>query len=344
MKFSFIIPVYNGERYLKKCIDSILEQNFLNTEIIIINDGSTDNTDKIINSAYHSDKRVIYKRIKNSGVSAARNIGIENSTGEYILFVDSDDWIEKDLLIALNNLLEQKNYDLILFNSYAVQNKIYPNGTDLGYGELLPENLLKRHIGPYGHYLSKPHLLNYYSTPWGKCYKTSVVKENNILFKNREQIGGEDTFFNFEVFINISSLYSLNYFGYYYNKLNLESLTSNYKPDRKEKWNYMHSRMYAVMKEFNLDKSFFNSLDNRIALSIIGLIITEAYKTNPKSTIQKVKSISRLINDKIYANAISDISLDNMPIHWKFYFLMAKMRFAIGLLFVSKIINIIREK
>ena len=121
---SIIVPAYNAERTINRCIDSILKQSYGNLEIIIINDGSKDSTEEKC-MKYIKNKKIKYIRIKNSGVSNARNIGIENSTGTYIMFVDSDDYIEKNMVERLYDNINE-NVDLVICskNLITVNEKI----------------------------------------------------------------------------------------------------------------------------------------------------------------------------------------------------------------------------
>ena len=115
MKFSIIVPVYNVEKYLEKCLKSIQNQTYDNFEVIIVNDGSTDLSKEIIN-VFEEDHRFkgFYK--ENGGLSDARNYGIKYTTGDFLLFIDSDDYIDKNLLKKLNYIIEKYNPDLIKFN------------------------------------------------------------------------------------------------------------------------------------------------------------------------------------------------------------------------------------
>src|SRR5690625_639570 len=119
---TIIIPVYNVEKYIEECINSILEQTYSNIEIIAIDDGSTDNSLKILKQ-YSSDKLYIYKHDKNKGQAAARNLGIEVSNGEYILFVDSDDLIRKDAVEILIMEMQKNDVSLIRFNAISFHDK-----------------------------------------------------------------------------------------------------------------------------------------------------------------------------------------------------------------------------
>ena len=104
-KVSVIVPVYNVEKYLRQCLDSILQQTYQNLEILIINDGSTDGSDAICREYLEKDERISYFAKENTGISDTRNVGIRQATGEYVTFVDSDDWIEKTYIEELYDKL-----------------------------------------------------------------------------------------------------------------------------------------------------------------------------------------------------------------------------------------------
>ena len=161
-KISVIIPVYNVGKYLKRCIDSIIQQNYDNLEIILVDDGSSDNSGKICDEYAVIDKRIIVIHKSNGGLSDARNRGLEICTGKYISFVDSDDWIEKDFYkFAVNNLGEN---DLLIFDYYLTDGKnkkcinTLSKSCKLTVGECLLE-------------LSKANIQSY---AWNKLYKREL--------------------------------------------------------------------------------------------------------------------------------------------------------------------------
>lgn len=113
-KVSVIIPAYNNETYIEKCLQSVTEQSYENLEILVINDGSSDRTEELIREAQQQDKRIQLFTQKNSGVSVSRNRGIDTATGDYLTFVDADDYIGKDYIRDLVNLAEEKDADLVI--------------------------------------------------------------------------------------------------------------------------------------------------------------------------------------------------------------------------------------
>ena len=123
MLISIIIPIYNVEKYLNRCLDSVMKQSFQDIEIILVNDGSTDNSDNIIKS-YLFDERIKYIYQKNKGLSEARNTGLNIASGEYVLFLDSDDSIEPNTCYELSQVIERFEVDIVVFGRYLIKDCI----------------------------------------------------------------------------------------------------------------------------------------------------------------------------------------------------------------------------
>lgn len=177
IKISVIIPVYNTESYLEKCINSILDQTFKNIELIIINDNSTDNSCKIIETFLNKNNNIKYiNNKKNKGVSNCRNQAIKICTGEYILFVDSDDYLEKNMLEIMYNEAFKNNLDIVMcgyfldYKDGSIQNKIINLDDNFIYNgyEILSE-ILHHKNGVTGHSCNK-------------LFKSSIIKNNNIEY------------------------------------------------------------------------------------------------------------------------------------------------------------------
>lgn len=169
---SLIIPCYNAEQTLERCLNSVVQQSYNNLEIIIVDDGSTDGTSKIYEDFQSKDERIVVFRQENSGVSKARNKGIKAAKGEYICFVDSDDWVEKNYCTELYHLLVTENADIaiveasyededgnVIFNKPISDEKVFDGKRALAL--LLEDKVIQSH-------------------PWGKLYKAVFLK--NISF------------------------------------------------------------------------------------------------------------------------------------------------------------------
>lgn len=209
-KVSVIIPVYNTEKYLHKCIDSILNQSFYDFELILIDDGSTDNCPIICDEFSKTDKRIKVIHQKKQGVSSARNKGIEIATGEYIYFIDSDDFIESKLLeICLKKI---ENFDILVFNYNLINEKgniykfnKYPSNTYLTEEDkfyFLINILLNTQIGAF---------------VWNKLYKRQIIIDNNITF-NSNLTFSEDLLFNLIYLLHTSNINCINQSFYNYRK------------------------------------------------------------------------------------------------------------------------------
>lgn len=206
MKLSIIIPVYNIENYISRCLDSILIQDFVDYEIIIINDGSIDNSLSICNDYALKDKRVKVFSQKNSGVSIARNRGIEEANGDWICFIDGDDFIEKKSLNGIFSLNDIDNYECIVARSY-----INKEGKIIKEKYLFDESLVGRTYE--GVRLAIDH--GYFrGSIWGAIYKKQLLIENNISFPLNIKNGEDAIFFSLVLIyakkITFSNIYFYN--------------------------------------------------------------------------------------------------------------------------------------
>ena len=187
-KITVIIPVYNVEKYLKECLDSIVNQLYTNLEIICINDSSTDRSPEILKDFASKDKRIkIIDLPSNKGVGTARNIGIDAASGDYIAFVDSDDLWEADTAETLIKNLDEKA-DIILFG--------YNNLTN---NKLTQDKIINKLIGINNEEDYGKNFEDFVNVIWNKLYKTTFIKNNNIKF-NTVIHPTEDVLFALEAF------------------------------------------------------------------------------------------------------------------------------------------------
>lgn len=205
---SIIVPVYNSEKYLRQCIESIISQTYKNIEIILIDDGSTDKSGKICEEYGSKDKRIKVIHTENNGPSTARNKGIENSKGEFMFFVDADDFIENKAISLLIENYNQYKADIIVGDFKRIEDdNISGSGHDRFFsGSRL---LTKQDIIDYTrYYLKKPNRFPLFTQSWGMLFKTSIIKDNNIFF-NADLRTFEDMVFNFEYLKYTNKLFFL---------------------------------------------------------------------------------------------------------------------------------------
>lgn len=184
---SIIVPVYNGEKFLKRCIDSILNQSYKNIEVIMIDDGSTDSSKNICQNYISHDKRMIYYFQTNRGVSSARNLGINKMKGDWCCFVDSDDWIEENFLAMRVEKLLSNSYE-ILFDGYVTESN---NGACSSKTSFENVDLSTFSFGEKINYLQKLDVLGYAVT---KIFKSEIIKKNSLIFEPDLRLG-EDLIF-----------------------------------------------------------------------------------------------------------------------------------------------------
>lgn len=179
-KITVIIPVYNVEKYLRKCLDSVINQTYTNLEIICVDDGSPDNSGAILDEYSQKDSRIIVIHQENAGVSAARNRGLDIATGEYIAFVDSDDWLEPQCYeLAVAEFLKDNNIDLVYFGA-----NVFNERNNLSQKEF---EVQKKWFSPFykGKYeLSNKLMSHFIGAVWSWLFKKSIIDEYNIRFSN----------------------------------------------------------------------------------------------------------------------------------------------------------------
>jgi len=212
-KISIIVPVYKAEQYIHKCIDSILAQTFLDFEVILIDDGSPDNSGKICDEYASKDSRIRVLHKANEGVSSARNDGIAISKGEYIMFVDSDDWIESNALEILMLQNSNNKCDVVIFgltkdfffNSELIRSEFngYYKKHEINIGEL-SDNFI--------YFLNSVGMLS----SWMYLFKSKIIHDNKIFF-NKNLVLYEDFDFNLRYLENCKSISFLPDALYHYN-------------------------------------------------------------------------------------------------------------------------------
>ena len=206
---SIIVPVYNVEKYLSFCLDSLVNQTFKDIEIICVNDGSTDNSTEVLEHYAGFDKRIKIINKENGGLSSARNAGLDAASGKYIAFVDSDDFVSHFLVERAYNFVQKKNADFAAFGfDYVVGNslKLYESGFSF------PKSLVGKCV--YETDLNENFYTKIHPTAWCKFYSAKLIQNNNLRFC--EDIIFEDIPFAAEVYLSANRMVYTNLPLYYY--------------------------------------------------------------------------------------------------------------------------------
>ena len=348
---SIVVPVFNVENYIERCVKSIMSQTLKTIEIIFLDDGSTDNSLNILRDYEKKDERIQVFDCGEIGVSKCRNKGIELSSGKYIMFVDSDDWIDSNMLEVMYKKAEENKLDLVMcsyireFKDHSKE-KIFNLPEEIIYKEDKVKNeLLRKLVGPVKEELSNPEMLDALGTVWGKLYRTDILKENKIKFVDLKEIGSaEDTLFNIFTFNYLSKVMFLNKPMYHYWRDNPKSVTSQYNPKLKEQRKVFFKYISDFIKENNFEQVFEEALNNRICTSVLGLGLIECSKNNKISGINKIKNIKKIINEEYIRNAYKNLELKYFSIHWRVFYFFIKNKMSFCSYLMLSIIEFLRAK
>lgn len=322
---SIIIPVYNADQYLTMCLNSILRQTYKNIEVICINDGSQDNSGSILADYSRKDSRLKVITQENKGIASARNRGLQEAYGKWIMFIDSDDWIDPSACERAMSLTIELKADVILWPYIRefVNGKSYPRflaDSDKLFEPKDIQSLHRQIFGPIGKELHDPTLLHSWGTVWGKLYSRSIISETK--FVDTKIVGSaEDVLFNIEVFSKVKRAFYINEAMYHYRK-SKKSFTGGHNKNLNERWENLYTMMSNIILINSLPSDFNKALNNRIALGLIGLGLNECKST--RSSTDKINVIKQIITQKRYRLAVQNLPLKYLPLHWRFFFWAAK--------------------
>ena len=310
-KISIVVPVYNAERYIAKCIDSLLNQTYKNIEIILVNDGSNDSSEEIIETYIKKNANIIYISQKNSGPSVSRNTGILKATGDYIMFIDSDDYAAPDLC----EKLVSKDSDLVMCKLFTFSEKglIWtPNFSSLTTIQKLSDIGLAEFEMLYRN--------TQFNTPCCKLYK-----KEKILTLFREDLDlGEDIIFNFEYLKNCTTISYIDEALYFYRIGESSSLTNKFDENRIIKVHKVYQETSRLCDEIfkknynqNLLKSNFLREACRCAKK---MIVSSEASTKQKSQLLKTYMENYDLNSYLTAD------WKNESISFKIFFFFMRIR------------------
>lgn len=305
---SAIIPVYNSEKYIKKCIDSLINQTLKNIEIILINDGSSDDSLRILRQYEKRDERIVVIDQKNNGPSSARNKGIDIAKGEYISFIDSDDWVDETMFEEMYNSAKENNSDVVICDMKLVNKneEIYITGLNYPIRNL-SERVMKEII--FRELLSNSQ----FNSMANKIFRTSIIKENNIRL-DKDIYYAEDWLFNVEFFRRSKKVSYINKDFYYYRRGH-ESSSSSYNDDTFEKvglWIYRMRKKYA--NEFGLD----DRLASGDLYNVLIHCIINEFKRSDISFIEKLSKVDNLISRSEVVEVVYKINRNELSVKYRY--------------------------
>lgn len=343
-KISIIIPVYNvKEIFFKKCIESLINQTVSNIEIILINDGSTNNSPQLCDQYAKKDSRIKVFHQQNQGVSVARNKGIDEATGEWITFVDPDDWVEIDMCEKLIGNLKDKNCDILIFSCFEVYenkiNKILWNNKKIYNFTQNEHEMLQNNILNY----NENFMPSYFGAVWGNLYRRKFINDNKIRF-----IPGltkaQDTVFNLYALEYAKKIKYLNEAMYYY-RHNESSVCYRYNSNIDEPLIKLLNEIRKFMEIFEKDKNemFMMAYYQKTLVTLIeNLKLNYFHKNNKNKSLVNKKNLNYLISQEPYYNMLHNIDFQKLSFKKKLiiYLIKSKQFYLLKLLFK---INEIKE-
>ena len=283
---SIIVPIYNVDKYLEECIESLKNQTYKNLEIILINDGSTDESVKICEKYKEKDNRIVFINKNNGGAASAKNEGLKMATGDYIAFVDSDDFIELDMIEYMVNTIKKYNSDIVQCSF----TNLYKNTEKFKQDTIVEQKISSKDFLEL--FLTKWDS----SLFWNKLFKREVIE--NVFFKEGRCI--DDEFFTYKCVINSKNIVTSNKIVYNYRmrKSGVMKSESSQKQILKDRVDYLYERYELVRKIYkDLDKSFLEHLLTYY------LIISKDYYVDEK-LLDYMKNNLKSIKGKIITSNI----------------------------------------
>lgn len=342
-KVSVIMPIYNCEKYLKRSIESIINQTYNCLEIILINDGSTDNSLNICVDYSKNDNRIKIIDKKNEGVSQARNDGIKKATGEYIFFMDSDDWIDSNTIEIC--MKEIGNFDLLMFpyikefSNKSIIRRLFESEFEANSWDEVYKKVFLDYIGPYNTNISSPELLDIRNAVWGKVFKTKIAKK--IEFVDFKKIISEDLLYNIMYVKKIKTAKYIEKTFYHYNKCNTSSISKKSPNNLILRWKNLFSYIEKEIFVENNDIEL-NCLNNRIALNMLHIAL-QVYNCSI-SLKEKINNLNILLSDEYFTCRYKYLDLKKLSFKMRIFYKSCIKKRLILIICLLKIANFLKKR
>lgn len=328
---SVVVPVYNVEEQLSRCVESILKQTYANFELLLINDGSKDSSGEICDFYSQKDSRVKVFHKENGGASSARNLGIDNATGEYICFVDSDDYVDESYLSSffVDALKEDKC-------TFVIQGLIYEIDGQIQKKTIFYEGLYNEYKFSKLFYLNNLHM---YGSPFCKLYNTQIIKNNNLRFNPLIHFG-EDLLFMLTYLSYVKNIYLSNKIHYHYVSTD-RSLSKKYNSYESEilTYNLLNNVFKTLFNVFHLNKDEIDSFNESRGHFLLRSILTIYRPENKKLKKERISILKELCTTEnlIY---IHEYTKKNLQIHRFGYFIYKSKLYSFFDLYYSFVMDL----
>ena len=330
-KISIIVPVYNVEQYLEKSLNSFVHQTFEDIEIIVVDDGSPDNSHLIYNKFAEKDSRIKIIKKENAGVSEARNTGLAAATGEFIMFADSDDWMELNCCEAMFNEQKRTGADLVLADVIVVTNGVAKRIHIFGKPFVTEDkDFIKQYQKTCIGYSYNPLPAGKWKnpgmgSPWNKLFKRSIIEDNNLRFDPYVKGIYDDNLFTLHYLMHVNKLAYIQTPVYDF-RLVEGSITQSYKANTLD----INRRIFERINDFideTGDRDFF---EEALYVYVIrrfskSLNVYFFANNNPMPLEKKYNELKETINTEPYRTAIQKVKLDKLLNNHKIVTIVARM-------------------
>lgn len=310
VKVSIVVPIYNKEKYLQKCLDSILQQTLEDIQIILVDDGSTDKSGEICRKYEKKDPRVLFIHKENGGTASARNTGLEHANGTYVGFVDADDWLEPDMYEKMFNTATNYDADIVFCNLYLGEStkgkKLLETG--LHNREDLEREVFPRVLCSYPNEKAKGTIR---WSNWLRIYRKSKLDKHQIkYFLGTKRC--EDMAFNFECTLHAEKLYYMGNDFLYHNRYVPDSKSKGYFYDMWPSIKSLLAYIDSIVDRYE-KYDFSEQLCYRNFFSIIDCIDNEARAIGQRSLKNRILEIRKIIRDPLTRQSLAKVDPKCLP-------------------------------
>lgn len=332
---SIIVPVYKVEKYIKQCVDSIIAQTYKDIEIILVDDGSPDNCPYICDNYAKADSRIKVVHKKNGGLMSARQAGLRAATGDYIGFVDGDDWIEPDMYEHFAAVIEKYNPDMALCEFYFA----YPQKDELSSQKLskpyFEKDDMEQEIYPTMLFKGVYFMTGINPCCWSKVFKRELLEKNLYNVTTKIKIG-EDAAFTYPCLLEANSVAYVDKFLYHY-RINQESMTKAYDIHLEDTILIPFEILKDVFSGSEYD--FSNQINYYLIFLVNFVIRNEAHPNNKKSLKEKIRTFKRFASNEDVVSAAKSVELSRLPKHTQLIVKFLSMKSSVLLYFYSLILK-----
>lgn len=325
-KVSIIVPVYNVEMYLRECLDSLVEQTYPNIEIIVVDDGAKDRSGEIADEYAERYENIITIHKNNEGLGLARNAGLKIATGDYVSFIDSDDYADKDMISNLMKPIIEQSFDTVIGGFKKVDDKkrilfVEKYSIQFFCNQDVFQVFFPRIIG------SEPKQHDSFRmSVWNAVFDLNIIKSNNIVFPSERKFISEDLLFDFYYYQYAQKVCVLDSISYNY-RTNTNSLTTKYRPEKFDMVTYLYQDMKKrIIEAYQGDENPIQRLQVQYLINIRSCIAQERRKISQKQYKEETRKIKEICSHPVVSDVVNAYPKNKLGFKQKIFVLLVKRK------------------